>query len=153
MSKLFNVNANCIPRLHYMVDLTERLEQVKEMVDAGQYFTINRARQYGKTTMLKALANFLKEDYVVASLDFQKMSFTNFASEQAFVVAFAGELLDCVTGLPDRTEKKLQALAEGNIGSLTLSVLFRALNGWCAEAEKRVVLMIDEVDKIGRAHV
>lgn len=146
MSKLFNVNANCIPGLHYMVDLTERLEQVKEMVDAGQYFTINRARQYGKTTMLKALANFLKEDYVVASLDFQKMSFTNFASEQAFVVAFAGELLDCVTGLPDRTEKKLQALAEGNIGSLTLSVLFRALNGWCAEAEKRVVLMIDEVD-------
>ena len=59
----------CSPELHYMVNLTERLTQIKKMVDAGQYFTINQARQYGKTTILKALANFLKEDYVVASRD------------------------------------------------------------------------------------
>ena len=60
MGRLFNVNGNCIPELHYMVDLTERLEQVKNMVDAGQYITINRARQYGKTTMLKELAKNLE---------------------------------------------------------------------------------------------
>ncbi len=28
-----------------MVDLTDRLRQVRSMVDDGQYFTINRARQ------------------------------------------------------------------------------------------------------------
>ncbi len=48
MGKIFNVNANCIPRLHYMVDLTDRLRQVRSMVDDGQYFTINRARQSAK---------------------------------------------------------------------------------------------------------
>ena len=51
MSKFFNVSAGCQPDIHYMVDLTERLKKIKVMVDAGQYFTINRARQYGKTTL------------------------------------------------------------------------------------------------------
>ena len=146
MGRQFNVNANCIPEQHYMVDLTERLWQVKGMVDAGQYFAINRARQYGKTTMLKALAGFLRENYVVASLDFQKMSYANFESEQAFVMAFANELIDCVKELPERIETKLEALAEGNAGNLTLSALFRVLNRWCEEAGRGVVLMIDEVD-------
>ena len=53
-----------------MVDITDRLEQIKKMIDAGQYFTINRARQYGKTTTLRALAKYLVQDYVVVSLDF-----------------------------------------------------------------------------------
>ena len=46
------------------------VEKIKKMIDAGQYFTINRARQYGKTTTLRALAKYLVQDYVVVSLDF-----------------------------------------------------------------------------------
>ena len=60
MEKYFNINGSCDPQLHYMVDLSERLKQVKEMVDAGAYFTIHKARQYGKTTMLMALEQYLK---------------------------------------------------------------------------------------------
>lgn len=55
MNKVFNVNGACKPAKHYMVDLKPRLEEIKTMVDDGQYFTINRARQYGKTTVLRAL--------------------------------------------------------------------------------------------------
>ncbi len=51
MGKVFNVTADCKPGEHYMVNLDGRLSEVKELVDAGKYFTINRARQYGKTTM------------------------------------------------------------------------------------------------------
>ena len=40
------------------------------MVENVQYFTINRARQYGKTTTLRALEVFLDDDYTVISLDF-----------------------------------------------------------------------------------
>ena len=61
MRRTFNVNGSCNPKLHYMVDLTERLAEIKEMVDAGQYFTINRARQYGKTTILAALCEIFEE--------------------------------------------------------------------------------------------
>lgn len=153
MNKIFNVSANCIPELHYMVNLTERLTQIKKMVDAGQYFTINQARQYGKTTILKALANFLKEDYVVASLDFQKMSYANFENEQTFTMAFAGELAESVENLPDEISKKLDTFADGNVKSPTLLSLFKVIDKWCKKSEKGIVLMIDEVDNAANNQV
>ena len=70
-SRIFNVNGDCKPKIHYMVDLTGRLRQIKAMVDAGEYFTVNRARQFGKTTILKALERFLEDEYLVVSIDFQ----------------------------------------------------------------------------------
>ena len=44
MAKKFNVTGVCIPELHYMINLSSRLEKIKAMVDQGLYFTINRAR-------------------------------------------------------------------------------------------------------------
>ena len=49
---------------------------------------INKGRQYGKTTTLKALSEYLKDDYIVLSMDFQMMSTANFADEQTFVLSF-----------------------------------------------------------------
>lgn len=57
MGKVFNINGVCRPDRHYMVALRSRLEEIRKMVDSGAYFTINRARQYGKTTTLRALAD------------------------------------------------------------------------------------------------
>ena len=68
---MFNITADCKPNLHYMVDITSRLCLIKGYVDRGEYFTINRARQYGKTTTLRALKEYLKEEYYVVSMDFQ----------------------------------------------------------------------------------
>lgn len=73
MKRYFNVTGACNPKCHYMVNIQKSLEEIKKMVDRGEYFTINRARQYGKTTTLMALAEYLKKDYVVISLDFQKI--------------------------------------------------------------------------------
>lgn len=58
MTKIFNVNGACKPNIHYMVGLTSRLKEIKLMIDAGQYFSINKARQYGKTTTLRLLVHF-----------------------------------------------------------------------------------------------
>ena len=55
VSKSFNVTGLCVPSKHYMVSLESRIKQIREMIDAGDYFVINRARQYGKTTTLAAL--------------------------------------------------------------------------------------------------
>ena len=52
--KEFNTTAVCVPSKHYMVDVTDKVQEIKALVDAGKYFTINRARQYGKTTTLNA---------------------------------------------------------------------------------------------------
>ncbi|MBO5069540.1 MAG: 9-O-acetyl-N-acetylneuraminate esterase, partial [Roseburia sp.] len=78
MGKIFNVDGYCDPELHYMVDISGRLSEIKTMVDFGQYFTVNRARQFGKTTTLMALTEYLKKDYEVISLDFQTISYGDF---------------------------------------------------------------------------
>ena len=86
--KTFNITGQCIPRKHYMVCIDDKLTEIKKMVDKGNYFVINRARQYGKTTTLRILAKHLKEDYVVISLDFQKMSAAQFKDECTFLYRF-----------------------------------------------------------------
>lgn len=63
MGRTFNTDGCCERELNYMVDLSGRLAEIKTMVDGEKYFTINRARQYGKTTLLNALADELKEEY------------------------------------------------------------------------------------------
>ena len=108
--RTFNTTAVCIPTKHYMVDLTTRLEQVKAMVDAGQYFVINRARQYGKTTLLAALTRYLSDRYTIVSLDFQAIGNASFASEGSFVRAMTRLLMDVnefmgVSVPPDILEK------------------------------------------------
>ncbi len=156
MAKVFNINADCKPGLHYMVDVSGRLKQIKSMVDAGDYFTINRARQYGKTTVLRALEKYLKPDYLVVSIDFQKLSYADFESEQSFSEAFSAEVLDAVedgTQLPGEVCAELEAYAAGKIRGISLSKLFRCLNRWCRQSEKKIVLIVDEVDSASNNQV
>ena len=72
MPKRFCVTGTCIPEKNYMVDISERLERiVKDYIEQGNYFTMNRARQYGKTTTLYLLERCLQKDYLVLSLSFE----------------------------------------------------------------------------------
>ena len=146
MAKYFNVNGSCDPDIHYMVDISDKLQQIKAMVDSGAYFTINKARQYGKTTTLNALAELLQKEYEVIYLDFQMLSYGDFESEENFVSAFSSELLLNCTQIPESVKQSLEAYAGGSEKSVTLSVLFRCLIRWCALSAKKIVLLIDEVD-------
>ncbi len=146
MERVFNVYGDCKPGLHYMVDLTERLVKIREMVGQGLYFTINRARQYGKTTTLRALARFLADEYVVISMDFQMMSHANFEQESSFVAAFCTELLDGNVSVPEEIREDLTVLAKADERQASLFAMFKILGRWCGMSKKRVVLLIDEVD-------
>lgn len=153
MAKIFNTAGCCEPKLHYMVDLAGRLSEIKDMVDAGMYFTINRARQFGKTTILTALASYLKSDYEIIYMDFQTMSSLSFESEQSFVAAFSEELLDLALELPDDVKERLTAFAGKTDSMNSLQRLFKALKSWCTESEKKIVLIIDEVDAFSNDQV
>jgi hypothetical protein len=50
--KDFNITGSCFEAQHYMIDISEKIAAIKPLVDKGLYFTINRARQYGKTTTI-----------------------------------------------------------------------------------------------------
>ncbi len=64
MAKKFNVTGLCLPEHHYMVDISDKIEEIKGYIDAEEYFTINRARQYGKTTTLEILKDRLEGEYL-----------------------------------------------------------------------------------------
>lgn len=146
MDRFFNVNGDCKPGLHYMVDIQTKLEAIKKMIDRGEYFTINRARQYGKTTTLRALSRYLSDEYLVISLDFQLMSRTDFEDEQTFTAAFSEELLDRVSEIPQDIREELVTFTDGFPKKNTLSALFKLLSRWCGKSTKSVLLIIDEID-------
>lgn len=161
MGRKFNVTADCKRNLHYMVDLGSRLAQIKEYVDEGKYFTINRARQYGKTTTLRALKGYLKEEYYVISMDFQvQMSFAKFRDENAFSVAFAKAFVRMVQNLDPAIPAEMKEATDDlenaiqkNREELELVELFQYLSAICQEADKPLVLMIDEVDSAANNQV
>ena len=88
----FNTTGTCYPEEHYMVDITKRLDDIVNRVADGEYITINRGRQYGKTTTLYHLAQRLKNDYVVFSISFEKFGKTEFSSEDALAYHFVNSL-------------------------------------------------------------
>ncbi len=59
MKKKFNVTGLCVPNMHYMVNTSNKLDNIFELIECGEYFTINRARQFGKTTTIAELTKFL----------------------------------------------------------------------------------------------
>lgn len=150
----FNTTGACIAGLHYMVNLKERLEDVKKLVDEGKYFTINRARQFGKTTTLQALYDYLSEDYFVVSMDFQmQMSDAKFRTENSFSIAFARAFASSFGVNPESKKRGNQnALLEftsvfrEDAENFELVELFQALSTLCGKVSKPIVLMIDEVD-------
>lgn len=149
MKRHFNIEGSCHPTEHYMINLDERLKVIKELVDNGKYFSITKARQYGKTTTLDALATFLSKEYMIISLDFQMLGHEDFKNESSFVSAFSREVLMNVSdteAIPSEISEKLSVFSETYDSSGKLSLLFVLLSKWCKISKKPIVLIIDEVD-------
>jgi len=137
----FNVTGTCIPEEDYMVDITEKLTQIKALVDNKAYFAINRGRQYGKTTTLHLLENFLN-DYIVISISFEGLGTEGFSDVEIFCQSFLKQIYKAL-----RFTNVSQTYRENwlNENIKTFSNLSDHITEMC-ENEK-LVLMIDEVDK------
>ncbi len=81
----FNTTGTCYAEEHYMVNIDERVQQIKKMVDRGDYFCINRGRQYGKTTTLRFLKKALLLDYMVFSISFEGTDDVSFRALKSVV--------------------------------------------------------------------
>lgn len=157
MERSFNITGACNPQEHYMVNLNSRLVEIKKMVDAGKYFVINRGRQYGKTTMLKALKKYLQDDYTVISFDFQKdMSELDFKDENNFSISFAHIFIAAL--------KKIKTIDMEIAQTLLTQIdfwkeryglvrLFQGISEICSSAKQKIVLVIDEVDSASNNQV
>ncbi|MDY4077277.1 MAG: AAA family ATPase [Clostridium sp.] len=144
MMKEFNTTGLCNPKKHYMVDISNKLDDIKKLVEKEKYFIINRPRQYGKTTILLALENNLKDEYLVISISFEGTDINSFSTPQNFCDLF----VELVSESLDYIDEKLCALFlsfSKDINSLTN--LSRAISRFIKEINKEVILIIDEVDK------
>lgn len=142
--KKFNTAGLCIPQYHYMADVSSKVKRIiEEYIGQEEYFTINRARQYGKTTILYLLQEKLKEYCVVVSLSFEGreeyfVSLQNFA--QGLNISFYKSL--------KKSNQKLSEIFQEPIRHpLAMEEISERMTDLCEQARKPVILMIDEVDK------
>ncbi|EJO5347720.1 AAA family ATPase [Clostridium botulinum] len=146
MKKRFNVTGTCIPEKHYMVDIFNKLESILKLVNNEEYFIINRPRQYGKTTTLYLLNRYLKtsSEYIPIKISFEGIGDLIFQDEKIFSKEFLQIMSD---SLLLNNEILSQYLEEQKPYVENFSDLSRVITKFIIKAKRKVVLMIDEVDK------
>ncbi len=144
MRKRFNVTGSCNPDRHYMVDTEKRFKAVEALIDHGDYFTINRARQYGKTTMLNMIWRRLSDKYLVVPLSFEGLGDEAFASSEAFVATFKRQMARNITSR--RLNEALINIWQNSDAS-SIEGLSLVITDFCKACPSPVVVTIDEVDK------
>ena len=142
--KRFNVTGTCVGHKHYMVDISEKLDEIEKLVEQEHYFTINRARQYGKTTTLFHLAKRLnaKNGYLCARISFGNLGLGAFETEKNFCGMFLRKISESLA-FSDASEEYAKNWYNPDV--LCIESLDRHITKMCKGA--KVVLMIDEVDK------
>lgn len=129
--KRFNTTGLCVPKKHYMVDISNKLDDIEKLVEDEAYFVINRPRQFGKTTTLNELSKKLSTKYTVVKLDFERMS-EDFSSTECFCSSF-------VESLSRVLKKELKTVNTLNNLAYLISEITE---------NEEIILMIDEVDRI-----
>lgn len=144
MKKRFNSTGVCVSRKHYMVDISDKLEHIKKLIDNEFYFTINRPRQYGKTTTLNEISNRLNDIYLIISISFEGIGDIVFEDEKSFCNKFL-KLMVKELRFSDREES--ERLANLNHEINDMEELSETITKFVEDSKKEVVLIIDEVDK------
>ncbi len=152
MAKRFNTTGICYPEEHYMVNMEKRIKEIECLVDNEEYFTINRARQYGKTTVINLLAERLSKKYCVFSISFEGMSDEVFETEAAFGKRLCGLLYNSLAygeteGISDHLKEECRRMSSIGTADTSLFTISNLISDMCMDAHKPVVLIIDEVDQ------
>lgn len=144
MGKKFNVTGTCIPKMHYMVHTSNKIKKIMKLVANEEYFIINRPRQYGKTTTLFLLNNLLKkkEDYLPIKISFEGIGDLIFEDE----VRFSKGFLKILKRTVELDNYELADFIENETVE-SLDDLSSFITKLVKKANRKIVLMIDEVDK------
>lgn len=142
--KEFNVTGLCIAEKHYMVDISNKIKKIIEMVEKGDYFTINRPRQFGKTTAFNELVDELNKKYIVIKTSFEGIGDDLFKTEEQF----CNDIFDIFAKSVKFTNKELYTKLKGytNI-TQNFNDLSENITSLIEDYNKEMILIIDEVDK------
>jgi hypothetical protein len=141
--KEFNVTGLCIPEKHYMVDVSDKLNKIYKMINKGNYFTINYARQFGKTTILNLIKNNLKNEYLVIKLSFEGIGNEPFDREENFCKTFLGLMKKQF--IFSKEKDLVDFINNSNVKNFIELDLF--ITDLILKSNRKTILIIDEVDK------
>ena len=125
-----------------MVDISNKLKKIAELISEEQYFVINCPRQYGKTTTLACLKQLLKDEYIVAFISFEGFGYKSFENEEIFCLRFMESVSNSLNLVNISDEYKEAWLNKDVDDFVKLSYHITKM---CRD--QKIVLMIDEVDK------
>ncbi|MCI7443815.1 MAG: AAA-like domain-containing protein, partial [Clostridium sp.] len=143
--KRFKTTGLCNPKKQYMVDIKDKLEKVKALIENEEYFIINRPRQYGKSTLLFALKKELSKRYVVISISFEGIGDESFKNAEVFSDIFIELILKSLNNTNKEEKEKFKSLLQKKICNFV--ELSKIITEFIASLNKEVILIIDEVDK------
>jgi AAA-like domain len=145
MSKKFNITGKCLPDKHYMADVSAKMLETLQLIKEGEYFIINRPRQYGKTTTLYGLGRVLRQKgFIALNMSFEGLDHSFFTSDENFSKGFM-DLLSTFAGVyaPELEDWLVERIPKVN----NLKFLDKTITQLVRKADKKLVLLIDEVDQ------
>lgn len=144
----FNIFGPVYPHLHYHVDRVAVKAEIQQKIEKGRYFTLNAARQTGKTTLFREVMAEISQTatYFGLLLNFEMLRSFNRAEFYEQLGLMLNEALP-----------ELQKLAAAKpIPSPRTLRHHGDLIGWLEQVgrllQRRGVLIIDEFDAIGAEH-
>jgi hypothetical protein len=146
MPKHFNTAGPCQSDIHYMLSPTERLPELKALIDGRNYFIIHAPRQVGKTTAMMALAQELNESgqYLAVMLTLETGAPFPDAPEQAqqsILRRWQNEIRFRKLPLPTLT----QIQTETETSPLDIQTVLQA---WAMASPLPLVVFLDEIDSL-----
>jgi hypothetical protein len=144
MQKWFNTAGPCQADIHYMLPATERLPEIKKLIDQRNYFVIHAPRQTGKTTAMLTLAQELTASGAYTSVMVSAEVGSTFPDEpeKAEQVILAAWRDAADFWLPDELHPPIYDRHQlpQRIGNF--------LKVWSEASPRPLVIFIDEIDSL-----
>jgi len=147
MRKKFNTAGICNPQLHFMADISDKIDQIMKLIEYREYFTINRPHQYGKTTIQTNLAQRINKesDFIALKISFESIDYEIYQSKTGFIDAFLRRLDE---GFQKNSFVELAKLVSDKIGKIeSFDILSTFIGEMVTKSQKKLVVIIDEVDR------
>ena len=150
MTKEFNTAVTCDPKKHYMVDITNKMKVFESLIEKQKYFTISRARQFGKSTSLNWILYNLSDRYFVIPASFELYSENSWLDDNSFCKYFCDKIIEACAN--DEGIIKYWKSAK-RTPKIDFDILSQKITKFCKTCGKKVVITIDEVDKASNNEV
>jgi len=146
MQRYFNTECACNPDRDYMVDISEKFAKTRRLIDNAKYFCINRARQFGKTTMLSTIKKQMGDEYLVVNISFESITNDTWQDMAMFCKEFCRKMSKSVLGNVDDSLQYSDYWKQFADRELDFGKLSDCISYFCLKCQHKVVLLIDEVD-------